>query len=148
MLYEYFKIFKIGKIKQINIFIWYCKVIDKYKCYWFVLIDSFYINNDLRNNQNFFVLLLVITLMLNTKVMDGRNIYLMHSILLMRLISFENFLTFLKYYVKQNLNFYEWQTIAGEWLKIIMKCNTIRCKKLVTIVSGQKNVAQNFFRRK
>ena len=34
------------------------------------------------------------------------------------------------------------------WLKIPLKNNFIRCKKLATIVSAQKNVAQPFFRKK
>ena len=35
-----------------------------------------------------------------------------------------------------------------EWFNNTLKNNTIRCKKLTTIVSGQKNVARPSFRRK
>ena len=35
-----------------------------------------------------------------------------------------------------------------EWFNNTLKNNTIRCKKFATIVSGRKNVARLFFRRK
>ena len=41
-----------------------------------------------------------------------------------------------------------WKMYGVVWFNTTLKINTIRCKKLSTIVPGQKNVSRLFFRRK
>ena len=50
--------------------------------------------------------------------------------------------------VRLLFNTFEWKTGIIEWFNNTLKNNTIGCKKLATIVSGRKNVARPFFKRK